>query len=249
MVTDPYSVLGVSKDATKEEIKKAYRQKAKQYHPDLHPDDPSATEKMNEINEAYDMLNNPEKYKQRNQNYGGSNDPGNSNGNPYGNYGGQQWNGQGRQGSYGGYGDFDPFGYDNIFRYGQRRADVEKPEYEPGDSEDIRQAVNYIRMGQYGYANQILNRVISMNRNARWFYLSSLANYGQGNTIQATEQIKKALQMEPGNLTYQRAMQSMGQTGTAYNQASEEVQRYAEGMNRLCMGFCMAQFCCMFCRF
>ena len=63
MVDDPYKVLGVSRDATKEEIKKAYR--AKEYHPDLHPDDSQAAEKMNEINEAYDMLNNPEKYKKR----------------------------------------------------------------------------------------------------------------------------------------------------------------------------------------
>lgn len=65
MVDDPYKVLGISRDATKEEIKKAYRARAKEYHPDLHPDDPQAAEKMNEINEAYDMLNNPEKYKKR----------------------------------------------------------------------------------------------------------------------------------------------------------------------------------------
>ena len=67
MVDDPYKVLGISRDATKDEIKKAYRQKAKEYHPDLHPDDPQAAEKMNEINEAYDMLNNPEKYQKREQ--------------------------------------------------------------------------------------------------------------------------------------------------------------------------------------
>ena len=71
MVDDPYRVLGVSRDATREEIKKAYRQKAKLYHPDLHPDDSQAAEKMNEINEAYDMLNNPEKYRRQQQTYGG----------------------------------------------------------------------------------------------------------------------------------------------------------------------------------
>ena len=43
-MTDPYSVLGITPGADDETIKKAYRQKCKQYHPDLHPDDPSAEE-------------------------------------------------------------------------------------------------------------------------------------------------------------------------------------------------------------
>ena len=58
-VTDPYKVLGVSPEATDEEIKSAYRQLVKKYHPDNYADSPLAdlaNEKMQEINEAYDMV-------------------------------------------------------------------------------------------------------------------------------------------------------------------------------------------------
>ena len=58
---DYYEVLGLSKGATDEEIKKAYRRLAKQYHPDMNPGDKVAESKFKEVNEAYDVLGDPDK--------------------------------------------------------------------------------------------------------------------------------------------------------------------------------------------
>lgn len=58
---DYYEVLGVKRDAKDEELKKAYRQLARQYHPDLHPDDPTCEAKFKEVTEAYEVLSNSEK--------------------------------------------------------------------------------------------------------------------------------------------------------------------------------------------
>ena len=59
---DPYKVLGLEPGASDEEVKQAYRRLAKKYHPDLNPGDAEAARKMQEVNEAYDRIKNPEKY-------------------------------------------------------------------------------------------------------------------------------------------------------------------------------------------
>lgn len=58
---DYYEVLGIQKGASSDEIKKAYRQCAKKYHPDLHPGDQECEEKMKEVNEAYEVLSDSDK--------------------------------------------------------------------------------------------------------------------------------------------------------------------------------------------
>ena len=62
--TDLYAVLGVAKTATQDEIKKAYRKLTRKYHPDVNPDNPSAEAKFKEVQNAFDILSEPEKRKQ-----------------------------------------------------------------------------------------------------------------------------------------------------------------------------------------
>ena len=59
MINDPYKVLGVDRNASDEEIKKAYRTLAKKYHPDRNPGDAEAARKMQEVNAAYEQIKNP----------------------------------------------------------------------------------------------------------------------------------------------------------------------------------------------
>ena len=86
---DYYKILGIKRDATQEEIKKAYRRLAKKYHPDINKDDPQAKSKFQEINEANEVLGDPEKrrkYDEYGENWKQSDDFGtgsNSNGNSW----------------------------------------------------------------------------------------------------------------------------------------------------------------------
>lgn len=67
MAQDFYDVLGVSRTASADEIQKAYRKLARQYHPDLNPDDKAAQQKFKDIQNAYDVLSEPEKRKMYDQ--------------------------------------------------------------------------------------------------------------------------------------------------------------------------------------
>ena len=61
MAEDYYKTLGVGRTASAEDIRKAYRELARKYHPDLHPDDDSAKEKFKQVQAAFDVLNDSSK--------------------------------------------------------------------------------------------------------------------------------------------------------------------------------------------
>ena len=94
MAEDLYKVLGVAKNASDDEIKKAYRKLARKYHPDRNPDDPKAEERFKEVQGAYDVLSDSEKRKEYDAGgiFAGFGGPGG--GNPFGG-GGQPFGGGG----------------------------------------------------------------------------------------------------------------------------------------------------------
>ena len=204
MRDDPYQVLGLSPDASDEEIKQAYRRLAKKYHPDLNPGDPVAVKKMQQVNAAYEQIKNPEKAQP----------------NP------------GSAGSYG----YDPFG-------GAWQRQYQQQSYTGDQYQQL--AYQYIRFGRY---REALNALQSCaDRNARWYYLSALANDGLGNQVTALEHIRRAVSMEPDNPVYLETLEQIEHGGAAYRRQAGSFRGFALGGSpcaSLCLCYLAQIFCC-----
>lgn len=220
-MTDPYSVLGIQPGADEETIKKAYRQKCKQYHPDLHPDDPTCEDKFKEVQAAYSeimRLRSDGGARQAQSGYGQSSAGG------YSGYGRQN---TGYQDPFGfGFG-FDPFGFGGY----ETRSSTGR------ESPEMQAANNYIRNGYYTEALNVLNSVPVADRTARWHYYAALANSGLGNNINAQNEARTAVNMEPNNFEYQRLLDRLQNPGRTY---STYQQAYTQPGSRMQQGnFCL----------
>ena len=265
MYTDPYEVLGVSRDATTDEIKKAYRKLSRKYHPDANINNPNAAEaeeKFKDVQQAYEQIMDEKEHGGRSS-YGGNYGPGSSRG--YGGYGnqGQYGNGQSGNGQYGGqnqtdyddwFGGFGRFGgfggYGGYGGYGnqQNRAGSSQGNYSSNSATNshLQAAANYINSGHYEEALNVLNGM--SDRPAHWYYLSAHANRGLGNNITAMEHAKQAVSMEPSNYQYKALLDQLQNGGQWYNNMGGNYGRTSSNnMGKWCMDMIMLNLLCNCC--
>lgn len=208
MIDDPYKVLGVSPNATDDEIKQAYRRLAKKYHPDRNPGDAEAAKKMQQVNAAYERIKNPDAYQQQ---------------------------------TGGGYSGYQSYGYDPFRgawqQYGYQDQSAAGDQYQQS-------AYRYIQYGRYREALNVLQN--SADKDARWYYLSALANDGLGNQVTALEHIRRAVSMDPDNPLYLRTLEQIQNGGAAYRRQAGNFGgiHLRGGLWQICLCYFLQFFCC-----
>lgn len=175
MSVDPYQVLGVPYNADEDEIKKKYRTLVKQYHPDLHPNDPEAARKMSEINAAYEMIKSGEAKAYRGNSY---------------NTGGQSSQ-SGYAGAYQ-YGDMDDFlnSFFGAFGFGTAASQM-------NENEAYERVSRYIAEGDLDAAASLLNRMVM--RSAKWYYYAAQLSSMAGEYREAVRYADEARRQDPSD--------------------------------------------------
>lgn len=229
-MTDPYSVLGVSRDASMDDIKKAYRKLSRKYHPDANVNNPNkeqAEEKFKQIQQAYQQIVYE---KEHGTSYGYGQNGYQNSGSSYGSY----------SSGYGGYGYGSPFeeffrGYTGQNSYGRASSGLDPK---------LQAALNYINSGHNTEALHVLDDMTE--RTATWYYLHAVANSRLGNNVNAREDAKRSCDMEPSNQQYRQFYEALQNGDMRYTN-----QGYGYGMNNCdsgsgmsCMPCCCPCLCC-----
>ena len=220
---DPYQVLGVSRNDSDEEIKKAYRKLSRKYHPDANINNPNkeqAEEKFKEVQQAYDTIM---KQKQSGSDF-------------YSNA--SSYNSQNQ-----GQGPFNGFSGNYYYR-SDSRADYANTQDVPPR---YRAAANYINSGYYREANVALGDVPFSERTAMWYYLSAMANHGEGNNATAIEHINRAVELEPNNARYRQYQQILAFGGNWYTNMGSSYSRPYQGSGGWCLSFLVMELLCNYC--
>ncbi len=226
---DPYSILGVDRNASDDDIKKAYRKLSRKYHPDANINNPNKDEaeaKFKEVQQAYQHIMD-----ERERGYSSGDGYGSGTGDAYGGYG-----------PFGGFGGYGPFGgYGSFGGYGQGTGDRQESE----EDVHLRAAANYIRSGHYAEALNVLNGI--KERGALWYFYSASANSGAGNNVTALEHAKEAVRLDPGNMQYQMLLQRL-QGGGAWYQQRQSMYGYPGTFDSsCCVKLCAANLLCNLC--
>lgn len=229
---DPYRVLGVSPDASEDEIKKAYRTLSRKYHPDANIGNPHQAEyeeKFKEVQQAYKTIMDIRSGKAQAQT-------------GYGGWGGQQYGGQ----QYGGQG-FDPFGFGGFGGFGGQSQSYQQEV--PQDEQYLRSAAQYIQSGYYREGLNVLEQIPMDKRRGIWYYYSAFANYRTGNNATALEHAKIACEFEPSNFQYRQLLSIITGGETRYQQRSGQyggnpTMQMPNYCARTAMAFLCMSMCC-----
>jgi len=251
-------VLGVKEGASYDEIKRAYREMVKKYHPDKYRDNPLADladVKMREINQAYDSLmknsggsfqyqsesGESQDYNSYDANAKSGRQSGQSSQSSSGGQAGanrQQPGQTGQSGQQGWQGQTGQTGQGSQqgWQGGQQAGSTD-------ESELAKQARNFVNAGNLAEAQRLLDRM--RNRNAEWYYLQGLIFLRKGWYDRGYASIQRAVQMDPGNFEYRNAMNGMNNQFQGYRQ--QYVNRGGAqnpDMCQLCTTIWCADSCC-----
>lgn len=191
MINDPYSILEISKNATNDEVKKAYRDMSRKYHPDSYAGNPLselAEEKFKEVQEAYNQI-----MQERESGYSSGGTSG-------------SWQQSASQSS----------------------------------SQDLTNVYNSINGRRYQEALNLLYRI--PGRDGQWYYLSAAANAGLGNNIQAQNDARQAVNLEPNNAQYRQLLNQLQWSGQRYQGTQRSSGMPSTG--NCCCDLWIADSCC-----